>query len=148
MLGPFPRSQTIEVATADGTLHTSLSLNSDSLILQDEHTAVGTMDLDKAFGESAFGELRLRAVPGDGTFGNWITLGKLVRRPHITAVHCTAIDTPTCMIEGSDLFLALAFSATESFRVRGTGTERFRRNNLRHANEDLRARNHAVCEAS
>ncbi len=114
-VGPFPRSQTIEVATADGALHISLSLNSDSLILQDEHTAVGTMDLDKAFGESAFGELRLRAVPGDGTFGDWITLGTLVRRPHITAVHCTAIDTPMCMIEGSDLFLALAFSATESF---------------------------------
>jgi hypothetical protein len=114
-VGPFPRSQTIEVATADGALHTSLSLDSDSLVLQDEHTAVGTLDLDKAFGESAFGELRLRATPSDGTFGEWITLGKLVRRPHIKAVHCTELDTPTCMIEGSDLFLALAFSATESF---------------------------------
>jgi len=114
-VGPFPRSQTIEVATAGGALHTRLSLNSDNLILQDEHTAVGTVDLDKAFGESAFGEMRLRAAPGDGTFGDWITLGKLVRRPHITAVHCTELDTPTCMIEGSDLFLALAFSATESF---------------------------------
>jgi hypothetical protein len=113
--GPFTRSQTIEVATADGALHTSLSLNSDSLILQDEHTAVGTVNLDKAFGESAFGELRLRAIPGDGTFGNWVTLGKLVRRPQITAVRCTDRETPTCMIEGRDLFLALAFSTSESF---------------------------------
>ena len=113
--GPFPRSQMIEVATADGALHTTLSLNSDNLILQDDHTVVGTLNLDKAFGESAFGELRLRAIPGDGTFGNWITLGKLIRRPHITAVHCTDHETPTCMIEGRDLFLALAFSTTESF---------------------------------
>jgi hypothetical protein len=114
-MGVFPRTQTIEIATADGALHTSLSLNSDDLILQDDHTAVGTLDLDKAFGESAFGELRLRAVPGDGTYGNWITLGKLVRRPHITAVRCTSIDVPACMIEGSDLFLALAFSSKQSF---------------------------------
>lgn len=114
--GPFPNSQKIEVATADGALHTTLSLNSDNLILQDEHTAVGSVDLYKAFGESALGELRLRAVQGDGTFGNWITLGKIVRRPHITAVHCTDSYIPTCTIEGSDLFLALAFSATESFK--------------------------------
>jgi hypothetical protein len=113
--GPFSRSQMIEVATADGALHTTLSLNSDSLILQDDHTVVGTLNLDKTFGESAFGELRLRAIPGDGTFGNWVTLGKLIRRPHITAVHCSDHETPTCMIEGRDLFLALAFSTTESF---------------------------------
>ena len=113
-MSPFPRSQTIEVATEDGALHTSLSLSSESLILQDEHTALGTLNLDKAFGESAFGELRLRAVPSDGTVGNWVTLGKLVRRPYITAIHCTDFETPTCTIEGSDLFLALAFSTTES----------------------------------
>jgi hypothetical protein len=115
-LSPFPRSQTIEIVTADGALHTSLSLSSESLILQDERTALGTVDLQKAFGESAFGELRLRAVPGDGTFGNWITLGKLVRRPYITAVHCTDLETPICAVEGSDLFLALSFSTTESFQ--------------------------------
>jgi hypothetical protein len=114
-VGPFLSSQKIEVSTVDGTLHTVLSLSSDNLILQDEHTVVGSVDLYKAFGESALGELRLRAVQSDGTFGNWVTLGKLVRRPHIRAVHCTDLDTPTCTIEGSDLFLALAFSTTESF---------------------------------
>ncbi len=114
-LNPFPRSQTIEIATADGVLDTALSLSSESLVLQDERTVVGTVDLDKAFGESAFGELRLRAVPGDGTFGPWITLGKLVRRPYITAIHCAGFESPACTIEGSDLFLATAFSTTESF---------------------------------
>jgi hypothetical protein len=113
--GLFPRGQVLELATADGAVHTSLSLSSGELMLQDGHTAVATVDLDKAFGESAFGELRMRAIPGDGTVGDWVTLGKLVRRPHITAVHCTNVDVPTCMIEGSDLFLALAFSTTENF---------------------------------
>jgi hypothetical protein len=113
--GIFPRDQVIELSTADGAVHTSISLKSGELILQDDHTAVGTVDLDKAFGESAFGELRLRAVPGDGTVGNWVTLGKLVRRPHIVAVHCTSVGVPTCMIEGSDLFLALVFSTSEDF---------------------------------
>jgi hypothetical protein len=113
--GIFPLGQVLELSTAHGAVHTSLSLSSGELILQDDHTAVATVDLDKAFGDSAFGELRMRAVPGDGTVGNWTTLGRLVRRPHITAVHCTNVDVPTCMVEGNDLFLALAFSTTEDF---------------------------------
>ncbi|WP_158785785.1 hypothetical protein [Granulicella sp. L46] len=113
--GVFPLSQSIEVATADGTLRTTLSFRSESLILQDAHTVVGSVDLYKAFGESAFGELHLRAVQGDGTAGSWITLGKLVRLPHIKDVHCTEFDAPTCVIEGRDLFLSLAFSPTETF---------------------------------
>jgi hypothetical protein len=113
--GIFPRGQVLELSTAHGAVHTSISLSSGELILQDDHTAVATVDLDKAFGESAFGELRMRAIPGDGTVGNWVTLGKLVRRPHITAVHCTNVDVPTCMVEGNNLFLALAFSTTEDF---------------------------------
>jgi hypothetical protein len=111
----FPLSQSIELATDDGTLRTRLSFSSESLILQDDHTVVGTVDLYKTFGESAFGELRLRAVQGDGTFGSWVTMGRLVRLPHIKTVRCTDFDAPTCMIEGSDLFLSLAFSSTESF---------------------------------
>jgi hypothetical protein len=112
--GRFPRLQTIEIATGDRAVHTNLSLNSDSLILQDDHTAVASVDLAKVFGESAFGPLRIRAVPGDGTFWSWITLGTLVCRPHITGVHCSQ-EALTCTIEGSQLFLALAFSANEEF---------------------------------
>jgi len=114
-VGAFPLSQSIELATDDGALHTNLSFSSESLILQDEHTVVGSVDLYKAFGESAFGELRLRAVQSDGAFGSWVTLGRLVRLPHIKSVRCTDFETPTCMIEGGDLFLSLAFSPTESF---------------------------------
>ena len=114
-VGVFPLSQSIEVATADGVMHTTLIFHSESLILQDQRTVVGSVDLYKAFGESAFGELRLRAVQGDGTPGSWVTMGRLVRLPHIKAIQCTEFDAPTCMIEGSDLFLSLAFSSTETF---------------------------------
>jgi hypothetical protein len=114
-VGVFPLSQSIEIATADGAMHAMLNFHSESLILQDERTVVGSVDLYNAFGESAFGELRLRAVQGDGTAGSWVTLGKLVRLPHIKSVRCIDFDAPTCVIEGSDLFLSAAFSSTESF---------------------------------
>lgn len=111
----FPRSETIEVATADGALQTELSLKDNSLVLQDEHTAVATLDLLKAFGRSAFGRLQIRAVAADGTNGDWITLGNLVRRPHITAIHCTTPANSACILEGDDLYLAQFFSATRDF---------------------------------
>jgi hypothetical protein len=113
--GVFPRSQKIEVAAGEGSVSTILTLNSDSLILQDAHTAVASVELAKVFGGSTFGPLRIRAVPGDGTFGAWTTLGTLVRQPHITAVHCSDGPSPVCMIEGSELFLAIAFSSGKVF---------------------------------
>ena len=111
----FPRSEIIEVATADGALQTELSLKDNSLVLQDEHTAVATLDLLQAFGRSAFGRLQIRAVAADGTNGDWITLGNLVRRPHISAIHCTTPANSACTLEGDDLYLAQFFSATRDF---------------------------------
>jgi hypothetical protein len=111
----FPRTQTIEVATADGSVHTTLSLATNNLVLQDEHTAVATLDPLKAFGQSAFGKLQMRPVAADGTPGNWTPLGVLVRAPQITAIHCTSADAPTCTIEGSNLFLVQSFGATKDF---------------------------------
>ncbi|MGC9198528.1 MAG: hypothetical protein ACP5E5_06250 [Acidobacteriaceae bacterium] len=111
----FPRTEKIQVATADGALSTELSLRDNSLVLQDEHTAVATLNLLHAFGRSAFGELRIRAVAADGADGAWITLGTLVRRPHITAIHCTTLADPTCTLQGDDLFLAQSFSAAGDF---------------------------------
>jgi hypothetical protein len=111
----FPRAQTIEVATADGSVHTTLSLATNNLVLQDEHTAVATLDPLKAFGQSAFGKLQMRPVAADGTPGNWTALGILVRAPQITAIHCTSADAPTCTVEGSNLFLVQSFGATKDF---------------------------------
>jgi hypothetical protein len=111
----FPRSQTIEVATADGSVHTTLSLASNNLVLQDEHTAVATLNPLKAFGESAFGKLAMRPVAADGTPGDWTGLGVLVRTPKITAIQCTTAEAPSCKAEGDKFFLVQAFSATRDF---------------------------------
>lgn len=113
--GPFPRTQRIEVATSDGSPNVSLSISANTLILEDRNTAVAHLDLDEAFGESAFGELRFRSVPGDGTYGSWIKLGRLVRRPRITSIICTANGKPVCLLKGSELFLVKAFSSTPDF---------------------------------
>ncbi len=90
----FPRTQTIEVATADNSVHTTLSIANNTLVLQDDHTAVATLDPLKAFGQSAFGKLQMRPVAADDTPGNWTPLGTLVRTPRITAIHCDAAPAP------------------------------------------------------
>jgi hypothetical protein len=111
----FPRMQTIEVATTGGSVHTSLSLAANNLVLQDEHTAIASLDPLKAFGQSAFGKLQMRPVAEDGTPGDWTPLGTLVRTPQITAIHCTTADAPTCTIDGGDIFLVQSFSAGKNF---------------------------------
>jgi hypothetical protein len=111
----FPRTQTVEVATADGSVHTTLSLAANDLVLQDDHTAIATLDPLKAFGQSAFGKLQMRPVSEDGTLGDWTPLVTLVRAPQIVAIHCTTPDAPTCTIEGNNLFLVQSFDATKDF---------------------------------
>ncbi|QMV20327.1 hypothetical protein GOB94_09270 [Granulicella sp. 5B5] len=111
----FPRNQKIEVATADGTADTTLSLADNDLVLQDEHTVVATLDPLKAFGQSAFGPLQMRPVAADGTPGDWTPLGKLVRTPQITAVNCTTADAPTCTVNGDNFFLVQSFGAAQDF---------------------------------
>ena len=111
----FPRDQTIEVATANNAVHTRLSLADNSLVLQDAHTAVAHLDPLKAFGQSAFGRLAIRPVQADGTTGEWVGLGTLVRTPRITAIHCTDAAAPTCTLNGDNLFLAQSFAAAKDF---------------------------------
>jgi hypothetical protein len=117
----FPRTQTIEVATVNAAVHTTLSINDNTLVLEDEHTAVGTLDPLKAFGQSAFGKLRMRPVAADQTPGDWTSLGTLVRTPQITAITCSAATTPalaaasTCTLTGTSLFLVESFAASKDF---------------------------------
>ena len=111
----FPRGQKVEVATANGAVKTTLSLADNNLVLQDDHTAIATMDASKAFGQSAFGPLAMRPVAADGTAGDWMRLGVLVRTPEIDAVKCTTGDVVTCVVDGSNLFLAQSFGAAQDF---------------------------------
>jgi len=111
----FPRDQSIEVATANNAVHTKVSLSDNSLVLQDDHTAVVHLDPLKAFGQSAFGRLAIRPIAADGTTGDWIGLGTLVRTPKITAIQCSTPSAATCTLNGDDLFLAESFSAGKDF---------------------------------
>jgi hypothetical protein len=49
---PFPRTGQLEIAGADDTLHTTLSVAAGNLVLQNPHTLLATLDPLKAFGRS------------------------------------------------------------------------------------------------
>ncbi|GAC1427191.1 MAG: hypothetical protein NVSMB62_24960 [Acidobacteriaceae bacterium] len=91
---PFPRDGRLEVASADGGFHVNLTLEAGTLVLGDPHTVVGRLETLKAFGPSAFGPIRVRAVNVDGAAGDWIPLATLVRLPTITGLSCTPPIVP------------------------------------------------------
>ena len=101
----FPRSGKIEIINADSSLRTFLTVAAGTLVLQDPHTLLGTLDPLKTFGTSSFGPLRLRAVAPDGTAGDWIPLAVLVRLPTLTDIHCTTDTAAACTLSGSSLYL-------------------------------------------
>jgi hypothetical protein len=111
----FPRTQKIEVATANEGAKTMLSIADNTLVLQDDHTAVVTLDSLKAFGQSAFGPLAMRPVAADGSMGDWTRLGVLVRTPEISGVKCTTAAAATCAVDGKNLFLVQTFGAGKDF---------------------------------
>jgi len=113
--GSFPRTGQIEIANADNSLHTTLSVASGTLIMQNRHTLVGSLDPLKAFGTSAFGPLRLRAVDPNGTAGDWIPLITLVRLPALDDVHCPYDSSQPCTLTGSSLYLVDSIATDASF---------------------------------
>ncbi|HEX6770926.1 MAG TPA: hypothetical protein VF126_02795 [Acidobacteriaceae bacterium] len=84
----FSRSDKVEVASDDQTLHTTLGVSDGSLVLQDSSTLMGSFDPMKSFGPSAFGKLQVRAIDASGAPGDWIPLGTLVRVPLVASVKC------------------------------------------------------------
>ena len=111
----FPRNQNVEVAAADGSFHTILSLADGSLMLEDSKTALGTLEPLARFGSSAFGPLRARAVASNGVAGDWMPLGTLVRIPAFKELRCTHTPDKPCTLVGTNLFLAESVSAAEDF---------------------------------
>jgi hypothetical protein len=89
---PFPRNAAIEIASPDGSLNTRLGVESGSLILEDPQTLLATLQPLKAFGPSAFGPIRLRAVASNGTPGEWMPLVTLVRLPMFTGLSCPVAE--------------------------------------------------------
>jgi hypothetical protein len=102
---PFPRTGQIEVSNADESLHTALSVASGTLVLQNPRTLLATLDPLKAFGTSAYGPLRLRAISPDGVAGDWLPLVTLVRLPDLKDLHCPPEAANPCTLTGSNLYL-------------------------------------------
>ena len=150
---PFPRAGAIEIASADGSLKARLNLSDsapggdakDSLILESPDTLLATLQPMKAFGPSAFGPIRLRAVAPDGTAGDWLPLVTLVRLPTLVGLNCPVTEAtpagpattpaeavpdsapaatatpadkpvaPTCALTGSGLYFIAAIATDAAF---------------------------------
>ena len=111
----FPRGEKVEVAAADGSFSTVLTLADGSLMLEDAKTALGVVEPLARFGSSAYGPLRARALSEDGITGDWLPLGTLVRLPGFKELHCPHAAAKLCTLTGSNLFLAASIATTPDF---------------------------------
>jgi hypothetical protein len=111
----FPRDEKVELAAADDSFHTVLTLADGSLMLEDAKTAMGSVEPLARFGSSAFGPLHLRAISADGTTGDWMPLGTLVRLPGFKELRCPRSQAKPCILSGTNLFLATSVAATPDF---------------------------------
>ncbi len=111
----FPRAEKIEVAAADDSFHTLLSVADGNLTLQDSETVLATLNPLKDFGPSAFGPIRFRPVSPTGVAGDWESLAKLVRIPSLKEVRCPDSPEKSCDLIGDNLFLIDSVSATARF---------------------------------
>jgi hypothetical protein len=111
----FGRNEMLEVATADGSYSTTLSLANGGLTLETREVAIATLDPAQAFGPSAFGPLQFRVVDG-GVTGNWQPLATLVRLPSLRKLVCPATPELACKLSGSDLFLVDSIATDPKFR--------------------------------
>jgi hypothetical protein len=111
----FPRTEKVEVAAADASFHTVLSLADGGLMLEDAKTAIGSLDPLTRFGSSAFGPVEARVVSADGAVGDWIPLGTLVRVPGFKDLRCPRSPAKPCTLTGTNLFLAASIGATADF---------------------------------
>ena len=111
----FSRTEKVEVAAADSSFHTVLDLADGGLMLEDAKTAVGNVDPLTRFGASAFGPVRIRAISGDGSTGDWLPLGTLVRLPGFKDLRCPRAVSKPCVLSGNNLFLADSVASTPDF---------------------------------
>ncbi len=110
----FDQSEMIEVATADGSYSTTLSLANGGITLENSSVAMATLDPARAFGPSAFGPLQFRVVDA-GVTGDWQPLATLVRLPRLRELVCPATPELACKLSGSNLFLVDSISTDRRF---------------------------------
>jgi hypothetical protein len=110
----FGRDEMLQIATADGSYSTTLSLANGGITLENRAVAIATLDPAQAFGPSAFGPLQFRVVVG-GVTGDWQPLATLVRLPKLRELVCPATRELACKLSGSDLFLVDSISTDPHF---------------------------------
>jgi hypothetical protein len=111
----FPRTETIEVATADNAFDAVLSVADGSLVLQDSQSVLALLDPLKSFGPSAFGPLQFRAVSADNAKGDWQTLANVVRLPSLKEIRCPDAPDQQCKLSGTNLFLLDSVASNAQF---------------------------------
>src|SRR4051812_32432876 len=111
----FVRDEQIEVAMADESASTTLSIASGGITLENSKVAVATLDPMKALGSSAFGPLIFRTLV-NGVAGDWQPLATLVRLPVLRELKCPASAELACKLSGANLFLVQAVSSDADFK--------------------------------
>ncbi|MGC1656625.1 MAG: hypothetical protein WA758_07200 [Candidatus Acidiferrales bacterium] len=112
----FPRTEKIEVATADDSFDVLLGVTAGDLVLEDSESVLAVFDPLKDFGASAFGPLQFRAVDANGSKGDWQALANLVRIPTLKDVHCPDAPDKQCTLSGSNLFLLDSVASDPEFK--------------------------------
>jgi len=59
--------------------------------------------------------VRVRPISADGTTGDWLPLGTLVRMPDFGELRCPHSALKPCLLDGANLFLVASIAATSSF---------------------------------
>jgi hypothetical protein len=110
----FAHDEKIEIATADESFSTSLSLANGGITLESANVALATLDPAKAFGSSAFGPLQFRVL-ANGVAGEWQPLATLVRLPALKDLKCPTTAELACKLSGSNLYLLDSVSGDAQF---------------------------------
>jgi hypothetical protein len=110
----FVRDEQIEVAMADESASTALSIANGGITLENSKVAVATLDPTKALGSSAFGPLLFRTLV-NGVAGDWQPLATLVRLPTLQELKCPATAELACKLSGANLFLVDSVSSEADF---------------------------------
>lgn len=117
----FSPAEKVEVATANESFRTLLTVKDGSLTLQDAKTVFAVLDPVKQLGPSAFGALKFRPLSEEGVEGEWQPLVNLVRVPELRDIRCAPSAAPSeaaeksCVLTGDKLFLIDTVSADPDF---------------------------------
>lgn len=110
----FGHDESVDVASADESSMTTLSLANGGLTLENVQVAVATLNPTKAFGSSTFGPLKFR-VNVKGVTSDWQPLANLVRLPMLKELKCPATPELACKLIGANLFLIESVSSDAQF---------------------------------